>query len=157
MHFVAPFCTILHLPCQLSRKSQEILFFYCKFTLGMAQTVKQFTQSDSHLLTIKEAADFLRISRRSLFYLISSGRLQAVRLSPRMTRISLNELQRLTEVSFVASASSFPPFNNDKREKKKPDVSAKPETGNVNKRAKCRKTRSKCRAKFTSALHCKEE
>ena len=106
----------------------------------MAQTVKQFTQSDSHLLTIKEAADFLRISRRSLFYLISSGRLQAVRLSPRMTRISLNELQRLTEVSFVASASSFPPFNNDKREKKKPDVSAKPETGNVNKRAKCRMT-----------------
>ena len=76
----------------------------------MAQTVKQFTQSDSHLLTIKEAADFLRISRRSLFYLISKGRLQAVRLSPRMTRISLHELQQLTESAFVASASSFPPF-----------------------------------------------
>ena len=73
----------------------------------MAQTVKQFTQSDSHLLTIKEAADFLRISRRSLFYLISKGRLQAVRLSPRMTRISLHELQQLTESAFVASASSF--------------------------------------------------
>ena len=95
----------------------------------MAQTVKQFTQSDSHLLTIKEAADFLRISRRSLFYLISKGRLQAVRLSPRMTRISLHELQQLTESAFVASASSFPPFNNDNREKKKPDVPAKPETG----------------------------
>ena len=106
----------------------------------MAQTVKQFTQSDSHLLTIKEAADFLRISRRSLFYLISKGRLQAVRLSPRMTRISLHELQQLTESAFVASASSFPPFNNDNREKKKPDVPAKPETGNVNKRAKCRMT-----------------
>ena len=106
----------------------------------MAQTVKQFTQSDSHLLTIKEAADFLRISRRSLFYLISKGRLQAVRLSPRMTRISLHELQRLTESAFVASASSFPPFNNDNREKKKPDVPAKPETGNVNKKAKCRIT-----------------
>lgn len=106
----------------------------------MAQTVKQFTQSDSHLLTIKEAADFLRISRRSLFYLISKGRLQAVRLSPRITRISLHELQRLTESAFVASASSFPPFNNDNREKKKPDVPAKPETGNVNKKAKCRIT-----------------
>ena len=106
----------------------------------MAQTVKQFTQSDSHLLTIKEAADFLRISRRSLFYLISKGRLQAVRLSPRMTRISLHELQRLTESAFVASASSFPPFNNDNREKKKPEVPAKPETGNVNKKAKCRIT-----------------
>ncbi len=106
----------------------------------MAQNVKQFTQSDSHLLTIKEAADFLRISRRSLFYLISNGRLQAVRLSPRMTRISLDELQRLTEATFVAPASSSLPYNNDKREKKKPDVSAKPETGNVNKRAKCRMT-----------------
>ena len=106
----------------------------------MAQTVKQFTQSDSHLLTIKEAADFLRISRRSLFYLISKGRLQAVRLSPRMTRISLHELQQLTESAFVASASSFPPFNNDNREKKKPDVPAKPETGKVNKKAKCRIT-----------------
>ena len=98
----------------------------------MAQTVKQFTQSDSHLLTIKEAADFLRISRRSLFYLISKGRLQAVRLSPRMTRISLHELQQLTESAFVASASSFPPFNNDNREKKKPDVPAKPETDSQN-------------------------
>ena len=57
-----------------------------------------------------------------------------------MTRISLHELQRLTESAFVASASSFPPFNNDNREKKKPDVPAKPETGNVNKKAKCRIT-----------------
>ena len=106
----------------------------------MAQNFEQFSQSDSRLLTIKEAADFLRISRRSLFYLISNGRLQTVKLSPRTTRISLKELQRLTEATFVAPASPFPPFNNDKREKKKPDVSAKPETGNVNKRAKCRMT-----------------
>ena len=106
----------------------------------MAQNFEQFSQSDSRLLTIKEAADFLRISRRSLFYLISNGRLQAVKLSPRTTRISLKELQRLTEATFVAPASPFPPFNNDKREKKKPDASAKPETGNVNKRAKCRMT-----------------
>ena len=106
----------------------------------MAQNFEQFSQSDSRLLTIKEATDFLRISRRSLFYLISNGRLQTVKLSPRTTRISLKELQRLTESTFVASASPFPPFNNDKREKKKPDVSAKPETGNVNKKAKCRMT-----------------
>lgn len=106
----------------------------------MAQNFEQFSQSDSCLLTIKEAADFLRISRRSLFYLISNGRLQTVKLSPRTTRISLKELQRLTEATFVAPASPFPPFNNDKREKKKPNVSAKPETGNVNKRAKCRMT-----------------
>ena len=106
----------------------------------MAQNFEQFSQSDSRLLTIKEAADFLRISRRSLFYLISNGRLQTVKLSPRTTRISLKELQRLTEATFVAPASPFPPFNNDKREKKKPDVSAKPKTGNVNKKAKCRMT-----------------
>ena len=106
----------------------------------MAQNFEQFSQSDSRLLTIKEAADFLRISRRSLFYLISNGRLQTIKLSPRTTRISLKELQRLTEATFVAPASPFPPFNNDKREKKKPDVSAKPETGNVNKKAKCRMT-----------------
>ena len=106
----------------------------------MAQNFEQFSQSDSHLLTIKEAADFLRISRRSLFYLISNGRIQTVKLSPRMTRISLKELQRLTESTFVAPASPFPPFNNDKREKNKPNVSAKPETGNVNKKAKCRTT-----------------
>lgn len=106
----------------------------------MAQNFEQFSQSDSCLLTIKEAADFLHISRRSLFYLISNGRLQTVKLSPRTTRISLKELQRLTEATFVAPASPFPPFNNDKREKKKPNVSAKPETGNVNKRAKCRMT-----------------
>ena len=106
----------------------------------MAQNFEQFSQSDSRLLTIMEAADFLRISRRSLFYLISNGRLQTVKLSPRTTRISLKELQRLTEATFVAPASPFPPFNNDKREKKKPDVSAKPETGNVNKKAKCRMT-----------------
>lgn len=106
----------------------------------MVQNFEQFSQSDSRLLTIKEAADFLRISRRSLFYLISNGRLQTVKLSPRTTRISLKELQRLTEATFVAPASPFPPFNNDKREKKKPDASAKPETGNVNKRAKCRMT-----------------
>lgn len=106
----------------------------------MAQNFEQFSQSDSRLLTIKEAADFLRISRRSLFYLISNGRLQTVKLSPRTTRISLKELQRLTEATFVAPASPFPPFNNDKREKKKPDASAKPETGNVNKKAKCRMT-----------------
>ena len=106
----------------------------------MAQNFEQFSQSDSHLLTIKEAADFLRISRRSLFYLISNGRIQTVKLSPRMTRISLKELQRLTESTFVAPASPFPSFNNEKREKKKPDVSAKPETGNMNMRAKCRMT-----------------
>ena len=75
-----------------------------------------------------------------MFYLISNGRLQTVKLSPRTTRISLKELQRLTEATFVAPASPFPPFNNDKREKKKPDVSAKPKTGNVNKKAKCRMT-----------------
>ncbi|MBQ7461347.1 MAG: helix-turn-helix domain-containing protein [Bacteroidaceae bacterium] len=76
----------------------------------MAQNFEQFSQSDSRLLTIKEAADFLRISRRSLFYLISNGRLQTVKLSPRTTRISLKELQRLTEATFVVPAiilSSF--------------------------------------------------
>ena len=41
-------------------------------------SIGKLSRPDSHLLTIKEAADFLRISRRSLFYLISNGRLQTV-------------------------------------------------------------------------------
>ena len=105
----------------------------------MAQVVNQFSQSDSRLLTIREAADFLRISRRTIFYLISKGVIPVVRLSARMTRIQLSELQKLTDGA--SSASSSLPYNNkDKRERKKPRATAQPETGIVNKRAKCRMT-----------------
>ena len=84
----------------------------------------------------------ISVSTKMVRLLIASGRLKAVNLGKRMTRISLQELTDFAQGQGcnVVLPSSFPSFNNEKREKKKPDVSAKPETGNVNKKAKCRTT-----------------
>ena len=91
---------------------------------------------------MKDASVAISVSTKMVRLLIASGRLKAVNLGKRMTRISLQELTDFAQGQGrdVVLPSPFPPFNNDKREKKKPDVSAKPETGNVNKRAKCRMT-----------------
>ncbi len=59
----------------------------------------------------------------------------------RMTRISLQELTDFAQgqgCNVVLPSSSLP-FNNDKRERNKKNANAKPETGNVNKKAKCRR------------------
>lgn len=68
-----------------------------------------------------------------MFYLISKGTVQTIKLSSRMTRITLDELLRLAQLqgyeviipSSLQSAGTQP---------------SKPETGKVNRNAKCRKT-----------------
>ena len=103
---------------------------------------KQTSQIPNILLSVKDASVAISVSTKMVRLLIASGRLKAVNLGERMTRISLQELTDFAQGRGcnVVQPSPFPPFNNDKREKKKPDVSAKPETGNVNKKAKCRTT-----------------
>lgn len=103
---------------------------------------ERLSQSTTLFLTIKEVAYLLRISRRSVFNLINVGKIQTVKLSSRMTRITINELLRLAKESGLDviedNPSSFP-LCQDKRERKE-DLLAKAETGRVNKKAKCRKT-----------------
>ena len=93
-------------------------------------------------MSVKDASVAISVSTKMVRLLIASGRLKAVNLGKRMTRISLQELTDFAQgqgCNVVLSSSSLP-FYNDRREKKKPDVLAKPETGNVNKKAKCRMT-----------------
>jgi excisionase family DNA binding protein len=48
----------------------------------------------NRLLTLKEVADHLACSRRHVFFLIGQGRLRAVKLSPRATRVAASEVER---------------------------------------------------------------
>ena len=86
----------------------------------------------TQLFTIMEAAGYLRISRASIFRMIKNGRIQTIKLSPRMTRITLDELLKLAESCgyqvIMPDGQACP--------------ASKPETGRVNKKAKCRKTRA---------------
>ena len=87
-------------------------------------------QTKTRMFTIMEAADYLRISRASIFRLISNGRLKVIKFSPRMTRITLDELLKLAETS------GYEVIMPDGQAR----TTKKPETGRVNKAAKCRKT-----------------
>ena len=102
----------------------------------------QTSQIPNILLSVKDASVAISVSSKMVRLLIASGRLKAVNLGKRMTRINLQELTDFAQgqgCNVVLPSSSLP-FYNDRREKKKPDVLAKPETGNVNKKAKCRTT-----------------
>lgn len=102
---------------------------------------KQTSQIPNILLSVKDASVAISVSSKMVRLLIASGRLKAVNLGKRMTRISLQELTDFAQrqgCNVVLPSSSLP-FNNNKR-KKKSITTAKPETGNVNKRAKCRMT-----------------
>ena len=102
----------------------------------------QTSQIPNILLSVKDASVAISVSTKMVRLLIASGRLKAVNLGKRMTRISLQELTDFAQgqgCNVVLPSSSLP-FNNNKREKKKSITTAKPETGNVNKRAKCRMT-----------------
>ena len=103
---------------------------------------KQTSQIPNILLSVKDASVAISVSSKMVRLLIASGRLKAVNLGKRMTRISLQELTDFAQRQgcAVVLPSSSLPFNNNKREKKKSITTAKPETGNVNKRAKCRIT-----------------
>ena len=102
----------------------------------------QTSQIPNILLSVKDASVAISVSSKMVRLLIASGRLKAVNLGKRMTRISLQELTDFAQRQGgnVVLPSSSLPFNNNKREKKNSITTAKPETGNVNKRAKCRIT-----------------
>lgn len=102
---------------------------------------KQTSQIPNILLSVKDASVAISVSSKMVRLLIASGRLKAVNLGKRMTRISLQELTDFAQgqgCNVVLPSSSLP-FNN-KREKKKSITTAKPETGSINKTAKCRVT-----------------
>ena len=104
---------------------------------------KQTSQIPNILLSVKDASAAISVSTKMVRLLIASGRLKAVNLGKRMTRISLQELTDFAQgqgCDVVLPSSSSLPFNNDKREKNKKSVTTKPETGSVNKTAKCRMT-----------------
>ena len=103
---------------------------------------KQTSQIPNILLSVKDASIAISVSTKMVRLLIASGKLKAINLGKRMTRISLQELTDFAQRQGgnVVLPSSSLPFNNNKREKKKSITTAKPETGNVNKRAKCRMT-----------------
>ena len=102
---------------------------------------KQTSQIPNILLSVKDASIAISVSTKMVRLLIASGRLKAVNLGKRMTRISLQELTDFAQgqgCNVVLPSSSLP-FNNNKREKKS-KTTAKPETGSINKTAKCRMT-----------------
>ena len=102
---------------------------------------KQTSQIPNILLSVKDASVAISVSTKMVRLLIASGRLKAVNLGKRMTRISLQELTDFAQgqgCNVVLPSSSLP-FNNNKREKKS-KTTAKPETGSINKSAKCRMT-----------------
>ena len=102
---------------------------------------KLTSQIPNILLSVKDASIAISVSTKMVRLLIASGRLKAVNLGKRMTRISLQELTDFAQgqgCNVVLPSFSLP-FNNDRREKKKRNT-AKPETGSVNKTAKCRMT-----------------
>ena len=101
----------------------------------------QTSQIPNILLSVKDASVAISVSSKMVRLLIASGRLKAVNLGKRMTRISLQELTDFAQRQGgnVVLPSSSPPFNNNKRGNKK-NAEAKPETGCINKTAKCRMT-----------------
>ena len=94
----------------------------------------QTSQIPNILLSVKDASVAISVSTKMVRLLIASGRLKAVNLGKRMTRISLQELTDFAQgqgCNVVLPSSSLP-FNNNKREKKKSIT--------TNKTAKCRMT-----------------
>lgn len=61
----------------------------------------RFTKGDSDvdpdLLTVKEAASLLSVSERTLWKMIAEGRLAAIRLSRRITRIHRSEVRTMID------------------------------------------------------------
>ena len=49
------------------------------------------------LLTVREAAEYLRVTEQTIRKMIASGELEAVRLSPRTTRVRLDALREAVE------------------------------------------------------------
>lgn len=101
---------------------------------------KQTSQIPNILLSVKDASVAISVSTKTVRSLIASGRLKAVNLGQRMTRISLQELTAFAELQGCqVQVSSSLPFNNKER-KAAPVPICVAETGRVNKTAKCRRT-----------------
>ena len=101
---------------------------------------KQTSQIPNILLSVKDASAAISVSTKTMRLLIASGRLKAVNLGQRMTRISLQELTAFAEQQgcLVQVPSSLPLYNKDRKATSVPINKA--ETGRVNKTAKCRRT-----------------
>ena len=101
---------------------------------------KQSLQIPNILLSVKDASVAISVSTKMVRLLIASGRLKAVNLGQRMTRISLQELTAFAEQQgcLVQVSSSLPLYNKDRKATSVPIYKA--ETGSVNKTAKCRRT-----------------
>ena len=72
---------------------------------------KQTSQIPNILLSVKDASVAISVSSKMVRLLIASGRLKAVNLGKRMTRISLQELTDFAErqgCSVVLPSSSLP-------------------------------------------------
>ena len=85
--------------------------------------------SSQKFFTVQEAADYLRISKRSMYRLIQRGEIITVKIMSKMTRITLDELLKLAHskgYDVIMPNETIP----------RQDA----ETGSVNKLAKCRKT-----------------
>ena len=85
--------------------------------------------SSQKFFTVQDAADYLRISKRSMYRLIQRGEIITVKIMSRMTRITLDELLKLAHSK---GYEVIMPNETISRQ----DA----ETGSVNKLAKCRKT-----------------
>ena len=82
------------------------------------------------LLSVKDASIAIGVSTKMIRKLIFSGRIKSENLGIRMTRITLDEILKLAE----ANGCEVIMPNDHARPTKKP------ETGRINKKAKCRKT-----------------
>ena len=78
---------------------------------------KQTSQIPNILLSVKDASVAISVSTKMVRLLIASGRLKAVNLGERMTRISLQELTDFAQGQGcdVVLPSPFPPFSNSKK------------------------------------------
>ena len=88
----------------------------------------------NRFFTIAEAADFLRIGRTSMFGLIRKGAVQTVKLSPRMVRISLDQLLNLAVVNgyeVVIPDAVAKAINQNRQEDRKAKCRMTPKAGAV--------------------------
>ena len=93
---------------------------------------KDVTSTPKVLLSVKDASIAIGVSTKMVRKLIRTGRIKSVNLGIRMTRISLEELLKMAE------SCGYQVIMPDGQAR----PTSKPETGQVNKRAKCRKTRA---------------